>query len=109
MSDNLSWLTSWYLAECNEDWEHTYGVKIDTLDNPGWTVVIDLRDTNPEGRVFEKVSVGEPATDLNEWRRLGSWWVADVSGGRFEAACGPLDLGNATGVFRSWVERANVS
>ena len=47
MSDeNLSWLMQWYLAECNDDWEHSYGVKIDTLDNPGWTLKIDLRETD---------------------------------------------------------------
>ncbi len=68
--DNLNWLGSWYLAECNDDWEHSYGVKIDTLDNPGWTISIDIRETNLEGRAFEKVSFGEPASDLDEWRRL---------------------------------------
>jgi hypothetical protein len=107
--DNLTWLASWYLAECNDDWEHSYGVKIDTLDNPGWTLVIDLEDTNLERRTFEKVSMGEPASNLSEWRRLGSWWVAEVTGGKFQAACGPLDLGNVVGVFRSWVEQANGS
>lgn len=105
--DNLNWLAAWYLAECNEDWEHSYGVKIDTLDNPGWTIVIDLNETSLEGRTFQKVSVGEPASDLGQWKRLGSWWVADVSAGKFEGACGPLDLGNMIGVFRSWVEQAN--
>ena len=49
--DNLSWLASWYLAECNDDWEHSYGVKIATLHNPGWTVVLDLKETNLKGRV----------------------------------------------------------
>jgi hypothetical protein len=107
--DNLSWLASWYLAECNEDWEHSYGVKIDTLDNPGWTLVIDLRETSLEGHPFEKLSVGDPASDLSEWRRLGSWWVAEVRGGKFEASCGPLDLSDVIGVFRSWAELANGS
>ena len=106
--DNLSWLASWYLAECNDDWEHSYGVKIDTLDNPGWTLKIDLKETNLGGVIFEKVSAGEPAGDLEEWRRLGSWWVAEVNGTVFEAACGPLDLGRVIGVFRLWAEQANV-
>ncbi|OYY64615.1 immunity 53 family protein [Sphingomonas sp. 28-62-11] len=107
--DNLNWLTSWYLAECNDDWEHSYGVKIDTLDNPGWTVAIDLQETNLEGRAFESVTVGEPADDLDEWKRLGSWWVADVNDNVFKAACGPLDLGSVIGVFRRWVEQADGS
>ncbi len=41
----LEELQNWYLSECNEDWEHSYGVKIETLDNPGWSVTINLEDT----------------------------------------------------------------
>jgi hypothetical protein len=107
MSDeNLTWLMRWYLAECNDDWEHSYGVKIDTLDNPGWTLKIDLRETDLSGRPFERVERGEPASDLEEWRSLGSWIVADVKGDVFDVACGPLDLPSAIQVFRDWVEAA---
>ncbi|RYY22724.1 MAG: hypothetical protein EOP62_22485 [Sphingomonadales bacterium] len=102
--DHLSWLMQWYANECNSDWEHSYGIKIDTLDNPGWTCKIDLRDTSWEGVLFEKASHGEPAGDLEEWQKLGSWWVAEVKGGCFEAACGPLDLIDVIRVFRLWVE-----
>lgn len=105
MSDeNVTWLMQWYLAECNDDWEHSYGVKIDTLDNPGWTIKIDLRETAFAGRQFQRVEQGEPARDLEEWRTLGSWLVADVYGDTFNVACGPLDLNAAIQVFRDWVE-----
>ena len=105
MSDeNLTWLMQWYLAECNDDWEHSYGVKIDTLDNPGWTLKIDLRETNLQDRPFERVEHGQPTSDLEEWRKLGSWLVADGKGKIFNVACGPLDLDGAIQVFRDWVE-----
>ena len=105
MSDpTLSWLMRWYLSECDEDWEHSYGVKIDTLDNPGWSLSIDLRETSLEGRPFSKVAHGEPAGDLTDWRSLGSWWVADVEGESFKASCGPLDLATVIQLFRDWVE-----
>ena len=42
---------------CNGDWEHSYGIKIETLDNPGWSVEIDLADTNLELRYFEVVKI----------------------------------------------------
>ena len=104
MSDeNLTWLMQWYLGECDGDWEHSYGVKIDTLDNPGWTLTIDLRDTSLSGRAFERVERGEPASDLEEWGAVGSWLIADVKGDVFDVACGPLDLGAAIQVFREWV------
>lgn len=103
-ADNLLWLSQWCLSQCNNDWEHSFGVKIDTIDNPGWSLKIDLTDTQMEGRTFERVVHGEPSGDLEEWRRTGSWWVARVEGDAFHVACGPLDLSAAIGVFRRWVE-----
>ncbi len=43
--DSVQWLQTWYQAQCDNDWEHQYGVKIDSLDNPGWMVSIDLFGT----------------------------------------------------------------
>jgi len=103
--DNLIWLTQCYLAECNDDWEHSFGVKIDTLDNPGWTSEIDLREMDLQGRPFTKLEHGNPASDLEEWRSLGSWWVAEVRGDSFKASCGPLDLPAVLQLFRQWVEQ----
>ncbi|WP_416463394.1 immunity 53 family protein [Sphingomonas sp. VDB2] len=102
--DNLNWLSQWYLARCDSDWEHSYGVKIDTLDNPGWTIKIDLTDTPTQDRAFERVEHGTISDDLEGWQQGGSWWVARVDGHFFEASCGPLDLSAAIGIFRRWVE-----
>jgi Immunity protein 53 len=44
----LARIQEWYRSQCNGDWEHSYGVKIETLDNPGWLVSIDLTDTEWE-------------------------------------------------------------
>ena len=85
-------------------WEHSYGVEIGTLDNPGWTLKVDLRDTALEGRPFTRVMHGQPAQDLDEWRRAGSWWLAEVKDGTFQASCGPLDLSSVIAVFREWAE-----
>ena len=38
----LLWLMQWRLDQCDNDWEHCHGVSIGTLDNPGWTLRIDL-------------------------------------------------------------------
>jgi hypothetical protein len=103
---SIEWLMQWYLDHCDSDWEHSYGVEIGTLDNPGWTLKIDLKDTTLEGRPFAKVAHGEPTGDLDEWKRTGSWWVADVKDGVFEAACGPLDLSATISLFRKWAEAA---
>jgi hypothetical protein len=76
--DSLAWLMRWYVAECNGDWEHSYGIRIDTLDNAGWRLRIELRETDLQGKPFSRLEHGEPADDLEEWRRVGSWWVAEV-------------------------------
>jgi len=41
----IALLQDWYKFNCNGDWEHQYGVKINTVANPGWSVLIDLADT----------------------------------------------------------------
>lgn len=48
----LQWIQEWYKSNCDGYWEHMYGVKIDTLDNPGWIVHIDLIDTPLEQKEF---------------------------------------------------------
>ncbi len=42
----INWLQNWYLNQCDSDWEHDYGIRIETLDNPGWNIKIDLEETN---------------------------------------------------------------
>jgi hypothetical protein len=102
--DCLQWLTRWYLNQCNDNWEHSFGVEIGALDIPGWTLKVDLRGTTLEERPFQNIMHGELAGDLEEWRRTGSWWVAEVKDSAFEAACGPLDLPSVLAVFREWAE-----
>jgi hypothetical protein len=61
--DNLEWLTNWFKSNCDEDWEHSYGIMIRTLDNPGWSLQIDLTDTNQEGSTLHnRVFVND-----NDW------------------------------------------
>jgi len=41
MNDLMEMLQDWYAAQCDGVWEHSYGVAINTLDNPGWNVRIN--------------------------------------------------------------------
>ena len=50
-------LEKWYRQQCNGDWEHSWGIKIDTLDNPGWTIEINLNETIAEGRTLQRVRI----------------------------------------------------
>jgi hypothetical protein len=94
-------LQKWYLAQCNLDWEHTYGIKIGNLDNPGWTLEVDLIDTYLENILFEKISYGmgiEAETSGNEWL------VCEVKEGKFEAAGGPEKLQEMISIFLAWAD-----
>jgi len=55
---SLQELQEWYLSQCNEDWEHTYGVSIGTIDNPGWSLEVELSDTSLENINYEEYSYG---------------------------------------------------
>jgi hypothetical protein len=59
-----------YLAQCNEDWERTYGLSIGTLDNPGWSVTIELTGTPLENTLYPGCSYGvrdEAETGGDNW------------------------------------------
>lgn len=51
---DLQSIQNWYKLQCNGDWEHEYGIKIQTLDNPGWNISIDLTNTILQGFTIEK-------------------------------------------------------
>lgn len=55
MDENiLTRLQNWYRINCDGDWEHGYGISIETIDNPGWSVKINLLDTCLQNLQYEK-------------------------------------------------------
>jgi hypothetical protein len=87
-------LQKWYAAHCDGDWEHSWGVKIDTLDNPGWSIFIDLHDTELEKVSFMGLKVDHPT----------GWMFCEVKGGQFLGRCGPEKLESMIEVFLKWAE-----
>ena len=61
-------LENWFVSNCNGDWEHQFGVRIDTLDNPGWSVDINLEDTVICERTFDSISVDRDEQDWVDCR-----------------------------------------
>ena len=41
----LRWLEGWFKETCDGDREHAYGIIIETIDNPGWSMHVDLAGT----------------------------------------------------------------
>ncbi|MBF5058596.1 immunity 53 family protein [Candidatus Neptunochlamydia vexilliferae] len=96
---SLDLLQKWYLDQCDGDWEHEFGVKIDTLDNPGWKVNIDLVDTDLEGKNFSEIC----------WEKNEQNWVqCDVKKCQFQGAGGSQNLNDIIEIFLNWAQEGNL-
>jgi hypothetical protein len=100
--DVLTELQEWYHAQCDGDWEHSWGIKIGTLDNPGWTLDINLRATALAGVVFKECSygVGTDAAQSGD-----EWLVCKVRDDVFQGRGGPFKLREMIEVFLEWAKK----
>jgi hypothetical protein len=57
MESGISLLERWYGDRCNGDWEHQWGVKLESQDNPGWRLTVDLNETRAAGRTLERTRI----------------------------------------------------
>jgi hypothetical protein len=100
--NSLHELQEWYLSQCNENWEHTYGVSIGTLDNPGWSLEVDLTGTNLNDIEFKELSYGvskEPETSGHDWIHC------KVKDHKFSGYGGPRKLEEIINVFLVWAKQ----
>lgn len=94
LRNDLATLQTWYARRCDHDWhERAEGIRIESIDNPGWHVVIDLRGTPLEHAPLEPV-------ELDEWKHC--WMTIRRNGTDFEAAGDPTRLGEIVRVFLDW-------
>lgn len=93
--DSIQRLQQWFLARCDGEWEHSYGIKIETLDNPGWQVEVDLAGTEwAEVKLARRVEERAPA----------DWIHVEVAANKFTGAGGPENLGEIIQAFFKAVE-----
>ena len=85
----LTRLQKWYLANCDGEWEQSYGISIATLDNPGWTVKIDLTDTCLQDLEYVK------QVDNGDF----DWLIVKVNEKIFEASGDPNKLTAVLSIF----------
>ena len=91
----LLWLELWYLKECNDDWEHKYGINIFTLANPGWAVDICLKETYLEDENFPLIETERSKDD---------WVHCKVENNIFKGRGGPENLEEMLLIFKRWAE-----
>jgi hypothetical protein len=95
MAAELERLVTWYRAQCNGDWEHQHGVRLGTLDNPGWSLDVSLIDTPAELTTAPRTMTERSEHD---------WVFFEVKDGHFRGRCGPGNLAEMLAVFLDLVD-----
>ena|SRR5215212_693829 len=90
--NTIEQIQAWYASQCNGEWEHQYGMSIDTLDNPGWAVSIDLIDTNLENATM--IPYQRDASD-------NDWVFCEIKDGKFIGNGSPDKLSIILEIFTS--------
>jgi hypothetical protein len=96
-ADNLDWLQRWYRAHCNGDWEHQYRISVETVDNPGWHLTVDLAGTELQWREFTELRAKRTDQDWVHCRI-----VEQPDAPTFDAHGGTLNLAEIIEIFRGW-------
>jgi Immunity protein 53 len=84
-------LESWFSARCDGDWEHSYGLSIESTDNPGWHVEIDLMET---------VVADTELAFSREERSESDWVQFEIRAGKFVGSGG---VGNLAEILRRFL------
>jgi hypothetical protein len=95
----LQELQKWYRSQCNGEWEHGYGVEIGTLDNPGWSLNINLAETCLADKEFTSYSYG---ADKQSDPKDEEWIFCEKKDKQFKAAGGPYKLEEMITDFLKW-------
>ncbi len=115
--DTLTRLQNWFDSQCDGEWEHHHGVSIETLDNPGWRVKIDVNGTRLAGRAFSLVSknVSQGFIDQSMGKikppfvvaspLSNVWMVCFVKENKFEGAGDASQLDTLLSLFLDWAEK----
>ena len=99
--DLLQALQRWYARHCDGEWEHCHGIRIETCDNPGWWVQVDLAGTGLEPRPFEPVAQGVDEAGFPQAER---WLSCYIENGVWNGAGDETKLPAILQAFLNWAE-----
>jgi len=110
-------LQKWFQKQCDGEWEHHQGITIETCDNPGWRVRIDLKGTKLENKPFETVAKNLPQEFIDQALGLvkapfacaapssPNWMICYVRDNIFTGAGDPSGLNGILEMFIAWAGR----
>ena len=97
MERSLKNLIDWYCVQCDGAWEHAHGIRIRTIDNPGFIVEVDLRGTKLEDVGYESVGWESGANCDEDWLNC---YKSDEK--KWIGACSPKLLERVLDIFIEW-------
>ena len=98
LMDVLKGIQEWYQKQCDGEWEHQKGITIESCDNPGWWVKIDLQGTNLENKEFKEIKIGDFSRNMPE----PPWILIYVENGVFDGSGDAMQLENILQCFLDW-------
>ena len=94
--DVIRELQNWYASQLNGEWEHSFGITIQSLDNPGWWIKVRLTDQQLSKNSFQPISRGtENSSD---------WMKCYIEGEFFHGVGDSQKLESILGEFLQWVK-----
>lgn len=96
MSNQIERLMKWYQSHCDGDWEHDQRVRIGTLDNPGWTLDVNVAGTEASGRTIALTRIE---------RDERNWVHYEVARDAFIGQGGASNLAELLELFLGFVEQ----
>lgn len=90
MNDQINALQSWYLSQCNDVWEHSHGIEITNIDNPGWEVRVSG-------------SIGSDYLEINVERDEIDWIHIKANETEFVGYGGPGNLNELLTLAVEWL------
>ena len=94
-SNLLNSIQEWLAQNCDGNWEHAQNFTITTIDNPGWSVTINLVGTKLEGKRFSTVEIENNDAD---------WLYCVVKNQQFQGDGGVRNLTDILKTFINWSE-----
>lgn len=88
-------LQEWFRAACNGRWEHERGISIQTLDNPGWSLTVDLMGTALSGATMDPYTHEGSEDD---------WVFCKIESDQFKAYGDPSKLVWMIDYFCEWAK-----
>ena len=90
---NLIWIQNWFESNC--DGEHEHQIKILTVDNPGWNVIIEFENSTMNIEDSEWILVDNGDADWYGWK---------VTNGVFEASGDVKKLDFLFSIFKKMID-----